>query len=557
MSDVASRTRALRAFVVITTIVLLTRLPALFIARDGLLFNVDELELVRSIVDRFIGVPSTSLAWPGSLLQMVGVAGVALGAVFVPVTSPDALATYLSGLYLDGSGLLDFLRFVTACVMAGGFAFYYLCMRERGRDRLFSVGTTLIFATTPIAALYATYAVGDGLAFTLVLLCGLWLESRPGPRREWIAGGLFGLALAAKFTAVLALPWIVVSLIARASDAKSARTRLFAFATAGLFALLLACPYLWLDPLRVAKSVLGNVGRDGDALGLVSSLWELVSALSAPMAVLGVTGIGHLVSARRFSLAFGALTSLALLVLVTANAGVVYDRYYLPGLAVVGLVGLHAPWPRNAGRLDTIFLSVCIVIFGLANGLGYVMAIDERIDDGRDRQAALRNLTELPEGAKVYLPLRDLLEAPGLMSSASLLRVADSIDRAMLEGASREALVKKTGFTPAAARILSPAFNEDERSWAARLRAMAGTTTRTGLDATPWLPDGARFGILTDEEVRAAYRASPSHYLMTKRDGACTEYLYLGREGRSAGSACFYFPGDAPQGVATSPGPDS
>ena len=116
----------------------------------------------------------------------------------------------------------------------------------------------------------------------------------------------------------------------------------------------------------------------------------------------------------------------------------------------------------------------------------------------------------------------------------------------MLQGVSRDTLSHKTGMTIDAARILAPAFAEDELSLAARLRAMAGTKTRPGLDVHPWYQDGARFGILTREEAMAIYRESSEHHLVTRRERACTDYLYLGREGKPLGNSCLYYPGVAP-----------
>jgi hypothetical protein len=547
MSEAPSRPTRTRMIVGIGLVVLLTRFPALWLSSDGFLFNVDELELVRSVVDRFLGLPSTTLAWPASPLQMAGVVFVAFGAVLAPVTSPSALADYLSRLYLDAGGLLAGLRLLTTIVMSIAFASYFAQLRAAGRGRLFSIGTTLVFATTPLAFIYSTQAVGDGLAFSLLLLSGLWLDRQSCDRREVVAGALFGLALACKFTVALALPLIVAMLVSPARNDRSRMRALLAFVAAAAIALVLACPYLWLDPMRLAKSTLGNIGRAGDALGFASASWQLLSAVSAPMAVLGLTGLARLSFGRRLGVALGGGASIVLLLVITANAGVVYDRYYLPGLAVAGLLGLHAPWQVNAGRLDRALLSVCILIFASANAIGYLMQIDERRDEARGRLEVRAGLEALPAGTPVLLPLRDLIEFPVLASSSSLLRVADNIDRATHEGASWRALSGKAGFTPETARILAPAFNEDERALAARLRAMAGREPRPGLEMIPWYPDGARFGIVTLDEALVAYRASEHHHLVTPRDGDCTDYLYLGREGRGLGGLCLYFSGSAPE----------
>ena len=54
-----------------------------------------------------------------------------------------------------------------------------------------------------------------------------------------------------------------------------------------LAALLIACPYLWIDPMRLAKSVLGNAARGGEAMGVASAAWKMLAATSAPLTVLG------------------------------------------------------------------------------------------------------------------------------------------------------------------------------------------------------------------------------------------------------------------------------
>ncbi len=544
MSEAASGSSETRLVVAVALIVLISRAPALWLSGGGFLFSVDELELVRSVVDRFVGVPSTSLAWPASLVQFIGVVGVGVGAVLAPVTSPTALADYLSRLYLDSSGLLLFLRFISAALGAGVFAFYFACTRESGKGNLFSLGVAFVFAATPLVFIYSTQAVGDGPAFSLLLLSGLWLRGKGGLRREIAAGALFGLALACKFTAVLALPMILGMLLSRPASDRAVLQRLLAFSSAAGLALLLACPYLWLDPMRVAKSVLGNAGRGGDAMGLLAALWQLLLGVSAPMAVLGVLGLLQLAHLRRYGIAFGGAVSIVLLVAITANAGVVYDRYYLPGLVVAALLGLHAPWPREAGRIDKAFLTLCIAIFGLSNGLGYLMQFDASLDAGRARLEAHHYLAKLPHGTQLLLALLDLREFPDLASSKSLLRIADDVDRATLAGASRDALAAKAGMTPEVARVLAPAFSEDERALAARLRAMAGRLERPGIEVLPWHPAGARFGILTRKQALAIYRESQTLYLVTRRDEDCTDYLYLGREGEKIGDSCLYLPGE-------------
>ena len=101
--DKDNREMSLRRFglpiALAASFIMLSRVPGGLLVDRWVIFNVDELEMTLSSLDRFLGVPSTSLAWPGGSLQMLAIPMILIDLRF-PVTQ-DGFVAYLSHLYRE------------------------------------------------------------------------------------------------------------------------------------------------------------------------------------------------------------------------------------------------------------------------------------------------------------------------------------------------------------------------------------------------------------------------------------------------------------------------
>ena len=62
----------------VALLLVLVRLPGGVLVLEGAILNTDETEMTFSVLDRFLGLPSTSLAWPGGTLQLLSLPVVAV-----------------------------------------------------------------------------------------------------------------------------------------------------------------------------------------------------------------------------------------------------------------------------------------------------------------------------------------------------------------------------------------------------------------------------------------------------------------------------------------------
>jgi len=290
MRDREGVTRALRIGALALTI-LATRLPGGLLGGTDLLFNVDEMEMTLSTADRFLGVPSTSLAWPGATLQLIATPVFAfdylVGSSFPK--SPEGFARFLARLYREPWHAIQLVRVVVAVASSIGLALLLVPLQRMTRGTLAGLAGVAIVVTVPVMWLHAHMAMADALAISLgcAAMAAAGADANGSRTSAIAAGGLMGLALAAKLTSALFMP-LVVAMVLAASRRPIRDAAAFAGGLA--LAFLLACPYVWVDPVRLAKSVIGTATRSGHAAGVWQASKTLAQIVSIPVLALSALG---------------------------------------------------------------------------------------------------------------------------------------------------------------------------------------------------------------------------------------------------------------------------
>jgi hypothetical protein len=257
----------------------------------GGFYDQDELDMVNSALDRFLGVPSVALAWPGSTLQLLSapVYGLWLLGACLPsgreAMNLSCLATGLGRLYLDPSGALQVMCLLSAVIGSATPVLVGLIVRRLGGAIAPALIAALWVATLGLLGRHAAMATGDAASISFSL-AALFVALTPG--RRWrssvLAGLLVGAALSSKVTVVgLACASGLALLLrpARLGERGAAFAGWAAGATIGFVAL---CPYVWVDPIRFLKSTLGNLTRSDEAGGGSSPLASLVYTVLGPRA---------------------------------------------------------------------------------------------------------------------------------------------------------------------------------------------------------------------------------------------------------------------------------
>ncbi len=228
---------------------------------DGL-YNVDELEMSLSVLDRWLGLQATTLAWPAAPLQLIGtiVTSPELGYALLTGRHLDKFANVLFGHYLDPKFVIVSLRVVSAlCGAATSVLLYKLAFIVTNR-RFISVIIGIFIGYMPILFEHSLMAVGDMMSvfFGALGACALF-----GKRKNMVLVGLaFSLAVCSKVTVGA---WLVpvflggcVSIFSE-TDIRTFSVKIIKLLAAGAAGLILFFPYIWIAPLSVAKAIAGNV----------------------------------------------------------------------------------------------------------------------------------------------------------------------------------------------------------------------------------------------------------------------------------------------------------
>lgn len=488
---------AWRAPGAVAAISILAHLPALLFGSSGLLWTVDELAVARSAVERWLGVPPTTTAWPAGpqLLFAQPLVGGALLRATVR-GGAGAAVNLISDLAADPWPCVMWLRVLTVvCVTA---AFMALCrvLMSAGKDGTTAAIVSSCLMLSPAVVQCAAMASADGIAIAAAIgaiACALGTT-----RRLVWAGMLIGVSAAARVSygpALVALLFLFVvgrkpNRIGVLADARRA------FSAAGV-AFACFCPFVWIDPTRMAKAVIGQLTRGGTALGLHDALLGLASALGLPLVALLVFAIGGYRPSSRGTAMAMSLCVGVIVVYGCSRSSVFYDRYAIPlilGFVPVLVEGdLRCGWhARLSARCEQLVhcallgLGIVAISWSLAVWWSHSWTTWR---ESLTRRAFVGEVIARGRGRSIALPL-SMLTGDGLekeLSRESCKRMAD----ATLAGF-RDSVEITQGHREFVA--VKHAVGEFEMSLHARLLLWSETNTGS-LDAMLWTdPLPARVG---------------------------------------------------------------
>lgn len=198
----------LRQALGLTALLFTLRLMASWPVLDGELFNLDEVEMAWSVLDRALGVPSTTLAWPNSLLQLLSLVPTLAAQLATPLGIPlgtqwnDGLDALVHGLALGyrvpwRSVLV--VRGVVAAAFTLATGLWFWVLLRGGMKRLDALLLVLLGTSVPLLWLTSLTAKGEGLAVALVMTAFVLprvCPSTPARRLVLLQGALAGAAMA-------------------------------------------------------------------------------------------------------------------------------------------------------------------------------------------------------------------------------------------------------------------------------------------------------------------------------------------------------------------------
>jgi len=488
-----------------------SRLPGIREASARLILNVDELELTLSCVDRLLGVPSTSLAWPAGTLQFFALPAIALQGLLAGVLSPSprGLVGFAAATYSSPWGALSSVRLVVTLISSAGLTSLAYAFAKRTESPALPYAVVFLFAALPVVWCHSHMAMADAVALGLALAAFAAAEWEAGDAGALCSGACLGLALAAKFPSAVLIPLVLARLLEGPSER---RRRVLMFGASLVIALLLGCPYLWTDPLRLAKSLAGNLVRGDDPAGLGATLIAL-ARYAGPLLLAALAGIALLALRRRYVLLTGLVLSLGVGILPLARSGYVVDRYYLPVLAVcivaacaVATDAATQGW-FQAARLRWLLLIFPAALLAVVDLRGYQNLTAELLVPQRARIEVAKSVCEKPAGTRVFAPHELLPLVAPCASKVSLSRIARRARENLARGESTLALAGPS-LGADFVSVFSSALSEDEQAFAARTTAMSfGKGGKIELHLFGAAPEQARFAVHSEDRAMKALAA--------------------------------------------------
>lgn len=467
------------AAALLLVVVLVRGALCVFPPASGLL-NVDELEAVLAGVDRWLGVPSSVLAWPAGVTQLLVQPYLLLSFLFQLAGAhpavPVAFAHHIAGLYLEPAWLITAVRLMGALLSAVAVAAMYLAGRSIGLGRAAGLVATVFWLLSPIAFDYSVMATGDGIAWSLALI-SVFVAVK-WPRRVTAAGALLGCALASKITVALLVILPLGLIVARPrEEGRSKILEMLAFGGGVAVAFVVLCPQVWIAPLQFAKSIVGNfLFATVDSTGPLPLFNRLVPAgLAAVALVLGIVAM-VLVPARR-RLAVPLFVASLVMILPLIGRPLNYLRYAVPVMIPLSLLagiayeGLIAPRQRDVRAIAAAVVGLASVL------LAWLTFASQRemrnVEDLRPLLAELRTCTTnhrtilLPLGLYTWRFWR--LPANRGTWEGALPRSA----RDVVGSPAAEAFLVKRGLPRTFVQVFWASLTDREQAYHARLRALA------------------------------------------------------------------------------------
>jgi hypothetical protein len=468
-------------------------------------YNLDELDLTFSCLDRFLGVPSTIMMEPSSVLQMLSVPLFLTDFIIRHGTTPstfmhlDSFSAYLADAYADPRHHVILMRALVAVLVSLAPVLMFAICRKMGVDRLASVFFAAILSLHPAFFGQSLLAAGDSLGFTAVLGAVLVLfHIERGNAAISLAGFLYGMAVAFKFTMasslviLLAIMWAWPTL-RHVRGVVISLTRLGIGIVAGI---LLWWPFVWVEPLRTAKSIFGNVNKVGSHPDMVVFFEKLRESAGTAFVLFMIVSVLASLYAFRRSPAKRLVLALLCSILVVSvplvmKATSAYPRYFIP-LALPPIL-CFALLTVNAPRFSVAFLAL------LSLAMAATVIQQQRSLRTRDElTTALKLLRHLSSESRVYLPEDAALTYTFRLPQSTYERISAHARDELNQRKGIFSFLRLHGVSEKSIRILATDFNEDEQANAAHTAAAAESSANplhvpdvylyrtSGTDRTSW-----------------------------------------------------------------------
>ncbi len=457
---------------------LLSRLPLIFYPPTNYYYNHDELSVTFVALDRFLGLPSTLLMLPASFLQFFYLP-VFLADMMIRRGLPRSANAFLAQLSLQLSqALLDphhavmLMRCLVAVICSAAPLLAYCLLESLDAPPGAAFLAAALVLLDPVFLQHSVMAGADAVAPTLALASVLCLLKPQWRGRFHYAGFLLAAGMAGRITVAGFASIPVIFLLLGDSEAQwRERARAVGRFCLGLgVGFIFWCPYLWVDPIRMAKAVYGNLNRPEsyfDAADFIQSWWSGMGA-GFTMAWIVLFAVGCWVAVRyRPAMGVAAVCGSVLMCAPLAlRASTAVPRYFLPLLPclviLLGVAAGSAALHPYAKRSVLALLAIALVVMTAES-----VQRERTVREPDDLNAALRIIPTLPgQGiTEIYLP-------NWLMTEARIRLPRAACERLLAKTADLTGVMEfaeSRGISPNAAATLVTDFNEKGQAEAAHL----------------------------------------------------------------------------------------
>jgi hypothetical protein len=458
----------------------------------------DETELTLTTADHFLGTSIGELHWPGGTNQLLLLPVLGLDALHAAHgrPTPERFAAYLSGVYREPWHAIWLARLLVAALSSIGLASLYLPFRQRLGNGAAAAACVVLLALSPIVWLNCYMGSAAGMAMAMMCAAlAVGMTGQASTRRIAWVGVLLGLSLGARLVFVPVLPLLIVLVAGRYRQPLRATLLMDLWAS---LAFVLVCPFIWTDPIRFAKAVLGNYMKHGPPVGWWTVMRIFHGSVPLLLTFAFVAAMGVAVRRGRWAVVIGALISVLALLGPSSHAPLVTPRYFVT-MPLVLMVAIAAGLPPlqtwRLGRYSPTPAAWAAGIAGLvllaSMWNGWQMIKEDRLAKAQSAPGVavadgIRALGH--EGISVAIPADLMPIVEFSASSAALRQLAVSIEIDQSRGSRVLEFTSGFGFDPRVVAALQNNFNEKERSVAARYRAAAGAEDRPGIDVRPIAP---------------------------------------------------------------------
>lgn len=463
---------------------LLLRMVLLGHPPDEFFFNLDELNLTFSCIDRFLGLPTTAAPWPSTPLQLlfVPIFGVDFLIHSVSHGQPflDRLATYIADSYADPRHQVFILRATVGLLGSTAPPLFYLISRQLGIGKTNSALSASVLSVSPAFFQQSLMVAGDVLAMAGLLgaIAILMSGGEEKNRRGYLVGFIFAFAVSSKLTIASSLVLLGATALARygrpaIGECLAALARFACGFGVGIF---FWWPHLWIEPLRTFKAVLGNVNKIGahaDAVRLLGLLKESLGSGFLIFLCILILCLVYFLSKRRplFAVLTLLVSFLLILIPLALRATAAYPRYFIP-LEIPPLLALSLLFTRHP-RMATAGLALLLVTTSYTT-----FAEQSRIRSGDDLRRAAEQLERIPSNVETYIPNEIALTYAIVLPAKTYARISLLAQENLFEHSALKVFLREHGVDDLAARVLINDFDEEEQANVARTSAAATSSTR-------------------------------------------------------------------------------